>query len=367
MNKSKNILVTTTSSLEGWKITNYLGIVTSHVVAGTGFFSDFKAGLSDIFGGRSETYRKQLESIDNEAIAELKSKAAKLGGNALIGLRIDHDEIGGQNKQMFMCTAQATAVYATGPETENGQSLARSNYVDASSLRNLQKRKEILERLNSPSATLPYPKELPYLQNDEWKFLSEQRAIEFLPWVIEKLADQNSRNQSIVFPASFVNDANGFISLLNSDETQGLICRSLATAKDPRSLISIIDALNLLDLSVVKSLLDSQDFVIAKRAVMLIQCNKSAYTHSDLNDLIEIKDKINSRFLQLEFSTTKSLFGGTSEVWKCPSCARAVESKNWLCQCSTDWYGFTNDEPRKLEALANLDKRISLLKELLGA
>lgn len=363
MNKSKNIVVTTTSSLDGWKITNYLGVVTSHVVASTGFFSDFKAGLSDIFGGRSETYRKQLESIDNEAIAELKSKATKLGGNALIGLSIDHDEIGGQGKQMFMCTAQATAVQAVAPESDDRQLLSINNYVEVSSIHNSQKRKELLERLNSPSASLPYPKELPYPQDDEWKFISEQRAIEFLPWVVNKLSDPQGRQ---MFPANFINDARGFISLFPPEETREPLCRSLATANDPRSLISIIDGLNLSDHCVVQSLLDSQDLVVAKRAVMLIQCNKSVYTHSDLNDLIEIRAKIDSRFLQLEFSTTKSLFGGTSEVWKCPSCGRTVESKSSLCQCSTDWYGFTNDEPRKLEVLANLDKRISLLRELLG-
>jgi uncharacterized protein YbjQ (UPF0145 family) len=361
MDKSKNIVVTTTSSLDGWKITNYIGVVTSHVVAGTGIFSDIVAGFSDFFGGRSETYRKQLESIDNEAIAELKSKAAKLGGNALIGLRIDHDEIGGKGKQMFMCTAQATAVQAIAPESDDRKLLSINNYVEASSIDNLQKRKEILERLNSPSAEWPYPKD------DEWKFISEQRAIEFLPWVVSKLSDPEGR-QKARFPDNFINDARGFIHLCSPEETQELLCRSVATSTEPRNLIWIIDSLNLLDLSVVKSLLDSPDFLTAKRAVALIKCNKFGYTHSDLNELIDIRNKIEARFSQIAvFQNIKGLFGKNSEIWKCPSCARAVEASASICQCHTDFYGFTPTESKKLDALSDLDKRISLLKELLGA
>ena len=361
MNKSKKILVTTTSSLDGWKITNYIGVVTSHVVAGTGFFSDFKAGFTDIFGGRSETYRKQLESIDNEAIAELKSKATKLGGNALIGLSIDHDEIGGQGKQMFMCTAQATVIQAIESDSDQKEAIPNNNYVEASSIDNLLKRKEILTRINSSGATWPYP------QNDEWKYLCEQRAIEFLPWIVNKLADPQGRHKSN-FPETFINDARGFISLFPPEETQESLCRSVGTSNEPSNLISIIDSLNLLDLSVVKSLLDSPDFLTAKRAVALIKCNKSGYTHSDLHELINIRNKIDSRFTQVaEFKTTKGLFGKNSEIWKCPECTRTVEASSTICQCLTDYYGFTPTEPKKLVALSDLDKRISLLKELLGA
>ena len=362
MNNSRNVLVTTTSSLDGWKITNYVGVVTSHVVAGTGFFSDFSAGLTDFFGGRSETYRKQLESIDNEAIAELKSKAVKLGCNALIGLKIDHDEIGGKGKQMFMCTAQATAVQAIGLDSEREQAISVNSYVEVSSMHNLQKRKEILERINSVGTLWPWP------QENDWKYLCEQRAIEFLPYVVSKLADPAGRAKS-VFPDSFINDAKIFISLFPPEETQELLCQAVATSTNPRDLISIIYNLNLLDLRIVNFLLDSPDFVTAKKAVVLIKCNKSGYNHSDLKELVNIRKKIDSRFTQVaQFKITKSLFGKASEVWKCPSCNGTVEAISNVCKtCLTDYYGFTGPEEKKLDALSNLDKRISLLKELLGA
>jgi hypothetical protein len=48
---SAGVQVTTTDSIHGWTITKYRGLVTTHVVAGTGFFSDFAAGFTDVFGG----------------------------------------------------------------------------------------------------------------------------------------------------------------------------------------------------------------------------------------------------------------------------------------------------------------------------
>jgi len=102
-------MVTTTQTLDGWEIETYIGPVFSHIVAGTGLFSDFAASLSDIFGGRSKTYQKQLSSINIEAIELLKNKTSLLGGNLILGFRIDHDEISGKAKQMFMVTASGTA------------------------------------------------------------------------------------------------------------------------------------------------------------------------------------------------------------------------------------------------------------------
>jgi len=98
----KDILVMTTSAAEGLKIKRYLKPVSAHIVAGTNLFSDFLGGLTDVFGGRSQAYQKQLTSLYNEAIERIKYAA--------YGLTIDMDEISGKGKLMFMLTAVGTAV-----------------------------------------------------------------------------------------------------------------------------------------------------------------------------------------------------------------------------------------------------------------
>lgn len=108
-----NLLITTTSTIQGHLITDYKGLVTARVVTGTNFFSDFCAGATDFLGGRTSAYQRQLKSINDEVIRNLKEEAIDAGANAIVGVSIDHDEISGKGKQMFMVTAIGTAVSIT--------------------------------------------------------------------------------------------------------------------------------------------------------------------------------------------------------------------------------------------------------------
>src|SRR5947207_764071 len=98
MTNPKDILVTTTSSIEGLSVKQYLKPISAHIVAGTNLFSDFLASFSDVFGGRSQTYQKQLASLYSEAIERLKVAAYEIGANCIIGLNVDMDEISGKGK-----------------------------------------------------------------------------------------------------------------------------------------------------------------------------------------------------------------------------------------------------------------------------
>lgn len=105
----KKILTTTTDTING-KILKYIDLVSTNIVLGTNLFSDFKASLTDIFGGQSKTYQKKMQEIYKIAIDDLQHKAISLGANAVIGVKIDFDEISGKNMSMFMMSAIGTAV-----------------------------------------------------------------------------------------------------------------------------------------------------------------------------------------------------------------------------------------------------------------
>ena len=104
------IIVSTTNNLEGYRIIEYIDIVSTNVVNGTGIFSDWKASLTDIFGGRSGTYQRKLRKIYEDAIDELIDEATSKGANAIVGLKADYGEISGKDTQMFMISAVGTAV-----------------------------------------------------------------------------------------------------------------------------------------------------------------------------------------------------------------------------------------------------------------
>lgn len=104
------IIITTTNNVENYVVDKYLGVVTANLVIGTNFFSDFVASLSDFFGGMSGTYRKQMDTLYERARDQISSEAKQRGANAILGYRIDFDEISGQGKSMFMISVSGTAV-----------------------------------------------------------------------------------------------------------------------------------------------------------------------------------------------------------------------------------------------------------------
>ena len=103
------MLVTTTPSVEGKQITNYLGVVTGETIIGANFVKDFFAGIRDIIGGRSESYEKVLREAKDSALAEMQQRAQQMGANAVVGIDLDYETIGA-NGSMLMVTASGTAV-----------------------------------------------------------------------------------------------------------------------------------------------------------------------------------------------------------------------------------------------------------------
>ena len=103
------MIVTTTPSVEGCKIVEYKGIVFGEVIAGVNVIKDMVAGLSNFFGGRSETYEDELIQARQQAVAEMQQRAAQMGANAVVGVDIDYEVLGTDNG-MLMVTASGTAV-----------------------------------------------------------------------------------------------------------------------------------------------------------------------------------------------------------------------------------------------------------------
>lgn len=105
------MLVVTTSSIEGRKITQYLGLVSGDAILGANIFRDFFAGIRDIVGGRSAAYEKELRTAKQLAIEEMIREAEQLGANAIVGVDLDYETISmGQGGGMLMVSANGTAV-----------------------------------------------------------------------------------------------------------------------------------------------------------------------------------------------------------------------------------------------------------------
>lgn len=106
---ARGMIVTTTPTIEGRPIQQYLGIVTGEVIVGANLFRDFFANIRDIVGGRSGSYERILAEARQQAIEEMQAECATRGGNAVVGVDLDYEVIG-DTGSMLMVSASGTAV-----------------------------------------------------------------------------------------------------------------------------------------------------------------------------------------------------------------------------------------------------------------
>jgi uncharacterized protein YbjQ (UPF0145 family) len=101
------MIITTTNSIEGHRITAYRGIVVGEAIMGANVVRDIFAGITDIIGGRSGAYESKLQDARDTALRELQQKAEITGANAVVGVDLDYEVVG---QSMLMVSASGTAV-----------------------------------------------------------------------------------------------------------------------------------------------------------------------------------------------------------------------------------------------------------------
>lgn len=99
--------LTTTQTIEGRPISDYLGIVTGEAIMGANVVRDIFATITDIVGGRSGAYENKLRDARDIAIAEMVEQARRMGANAIVGIDIDYEVV---REGMLMVAVSGTAV-----------------------------------------------------------------------------------------------------------------------------------------------------------------------------------------------------------------------------------------------------------------
>ena len=103
--------IVTTPTLEGRRITRYLGLVSGEAILGANIFKDLFAGVRDIVGGRSAAYEQELRKAKSIALEEMEAEATQLGGNAIVAVDLDYETVQmGSGGGMLMVSASGTAV-----------------------------------------------------------------------------------------------------------------------------------------------------------------------------------------------------------------------------------------------------------------
>ncbi len=100
---------TTTPTLQGREITDYLGIVVGEAILGANIFKDIFGAIRDIVGGRAGAYEDEMAKARDIAFQEIEQEAAAMGANAIVGIDLDYEVIGTKGG-MMMVSVSGTAV-----------------------------------------------------------------------------------------------------------------------------------------------------------------------------------------------------------------------------------------------------------------
>jgi len=355
--RNQNVIVSTTSTFQGWDIQEYLGPISSHVVAGTSIFSDAFAGLSDIFGGRYLSYQKQLTSIHDESIELLKNKACSLGANGILGLRIDHDEISGKGKSMFMVTAVGTAVKINPVSVKSHSINENTNQIDSENLTILLRKMEVIDDFENQELVL---------DDETWNFVIRNQIQEIYPGILNYLHELDKKQFTTGEDNQFKNLSKEFFLNLPEETTKEILYNSILKGEiDIFSFAeTVINEGKLLDFEQVIKLLDSNDFELQKKALVLLQYDKIYYSHSDIEHLAEIYNKIKTVFndRSKHIEEKSKLSSNIKEKWICQCGSKNDQRDEYCSNCHKDMYGFKESEVNSLEILELLKNKLVILK-----
>jgi uncharacterized protein YbjQ (UPF0145 family) len=93
---NKDMVVTTTPLLDGYRITKYLGIVRGLVVRAPTITQGIMGGLKGLIGGNIGSYTEMCEQARHQAYTLMLQHAREMQANGIIGMHYDATEIGGQ-------------------------------------------------------------------------------------------------------------------------------------------------------------------------------------------------------------------------------------------------------------------------------
>ena len=86
-------MITTSTTLEGYKVVRQLGLVRGITVRSRSILGNMAGGFMTIFGGRSAIYTELCENAREEALQLMILHARELGANAIINMRYDANDV----------------------------------------------------------------------------------------------------------------------------------------------------------------------------------------------------------------------------------------------------------------------------------
>ena len=356
MSSRARLLLSTTSSLDGWQITEYLGPVSAQFVIGTGLLADFFSGWTDFFGAHSRSYQNKLDRIHEEALDLLTEKALKLRANVVLGLRVDHDEIAGAGKSMLMVTATGTA--ARGRQLERASpspAAAPRGAVSGHDMRIAVSRRRAIDRARE--GTLDWSNE------QVWRFVIDNQVHHVADWVI---ANVESRLDTVSYDPRPKQRFQEFFTAVPRDVAEeslyGALSKSYGIAAMAMDLITQLDLLNLGRLIAFH---ESGEWLAGSRSLAAVRADQPMYDASDISRMQQLLTILLSAYSEIPIGEKKALIG-VRKYWPCRCGVEVNENLKRCPACGRDQWGIEEYFLSPPDAAAILHARLDALRDQLG-
>lgn len=106
----RNVSLSTTDSLPGFRILSYHGFVSGSTVRTRNIVKDTKSAFQSILGGELEHYTQLLQDSRQEAMDRMVANCQALGADAVVGVRITTSNVAP--------SASEVLVYGTAVKTQ---------------------------------------------------------------------------------------------------------------------------------------------------------------------------------------------------------------------------------------------------------
>ena len=353
MRKVEPSHITSTAAIEGWTIRSYLGPVVAHSVSGAGLVTEFLAGLTDVFGGKSAAIRNRLNEVSAAAFEDLAREASRLGGNWVVGVRVDVGEVSGKGTMMFMVTVSGTAVVAESHIATVTQGVPSG--VTADVLRREQKRRRVasitdLELHQTPS---------------DMQSIIDLRVVELAPVFLSWLRQCQEGPYEHVY-AERLSSALAYFGALAPDDAAGAIYANVVpAARAPRMCeTDLLIRLDLLDYEKTYALLVSDEPRMRWCGVQTLRAHRGVVARTDLEWMDRCCDALRIPYPLAPLTEVKRLLG-RRQVWTC-ACGQESDAAVQNCEhCRRDRRGFRHDDLTPEAAVTDLQELRSIVASAL--
>lgn len=343
------MIITTTNSVENAAVEKYLGVVTANLAIGVSSFSELIIYFSDVFGGLSGEYRREMDRVYRSAYDALTLKASKLGANGVVGFKIDFDEISGRGTQMLMISVSGTAVKLKFNQSGAiGADEPGSVSHDAVNIAVFKLGWQRRQKSNTPT-------------NADLNFIMENGLWELAPSLYEYYATENMtydvRPIDERFPV--------ILSLLSYDEAVPIIYKDYVNLR--KYAFPLIKSNRLFS---ARNVLDMLDEGNLDPAIELLDTEKDTYTMEDVSLMEAIIDHLDNLPDKGQIIEVKAgpFSSKTVEKYVCPlghkndRVVEFCEHGNTIPLCGLNMKGITEDQTWIIE---RFKERVAVIRDLL--